>query len=109
MRNMIKKNRFLSLFFPLINTKTNEREQYDKVIEEYNEFRKELFSEAPPEITLSELFDLNQAYFHYLCAKVRPFCIDEYEAVEKVIAIIEQANQDHRKKIERYRAERGWE
>jgi hypothetical protein len=49
-----------------------------------------------------------QAYITLLCVKLKPFCVDEREVSEKVSDLLEQANQDHRKKIERYKAERGW-
>jgi Ribonuclease G/E len=98
----------VTMHFPIIDTKATEREQYDKVIEEYNEFRKEMFSEASPERLLHELQDVFQAYSNYLFQKVKPFCVDELEAAEKVIQLLDEANTEHRRKIERYRKERGW-
>lgn len=101
-------NNYVTLHFPLLLIDTTERLQYDKVVEEYNELRKELFSEAGPERMLHELQDILQAYMTLLCVKAKDWSIDEREVVDKVSELVEQANQDHRKKIERYKAERGW-
>lgn len=100
--------RYVTLHFPLLLIETDERKQYDKVVEEYNELRKELFSEAGPERMLHELQDILQAYMTLLCVKANSFTIDERETFDKVAEVLEQANQEHRKKIERYKAERGW-
>jgi hypothetical protein len=43
-----------------------------------------------------------------LCVKAKDWTIDERERMDKVVELVEQANQEHRKKIERYKAERGW-
>lgn len=99
---------YVTLHFPLLHIDTTERQQYDKVVEEYNEFRKELFTEASPERILHELQDVLQAYITLLCVKARQFSIDERETVEKVAQLVDEANCSHRKKIARYRAERGW-
>jgi Ribonuclease G/E len=99
---------YVTLHFPLLHIDTTERLQYDKVVEEYNEVRKELFSESPPEKMLHELQDIIQAYITLLCVKAKPFSVDEQEVSDRVIHLVEQANQTHRKKIERYKAERGW-
>ena len=103
------KTDYITLHFPLLHIDSNERKQYDKVIEEYNEFRKELFSESDVDRMLHELQDVVQAYLTLLVLKAKMFSIDRREAAERVAAVVEQANQDHRKKIERYKAERGWE
>ncbi len=102
------RHQYVTLHFPILHIDTTEREQYDKVVEEYNEFRKELFSESEPERMLHELQDIVQAYVTLLCVKAKPFSIDEREVADKVSDILDQANQDHRKKIERYKADRGW-
>lgn len=102
------RHQYVTLHFPILNIETTERKQYDKVVEEYNEFRKELFSESEPERMLHELQDIVQAYITLLCVKAKPFSIDDREVADKVSDVLEQANQDHRKKIERYKAERGW-
>jgi Ribonuclease G/E len=57
---------------------------------------------------LHELQDIIQAYITLLCIKAKPFSVDEREASDRVRDLVEQANQDHRKKMERYRSERGW-
>jgi hypothetical protein len=101
--------KYITLHFPLLHIDVKEREQYDKVIEEYNEFRKELFAESDVERMLHELQDVVQAYLTLLVLKAKTFSIDNTEASERVAVVVEQANQDHRKKIERYKADRGWE
>jgi hypothetical protein len=102
------KTRYVTMHFPLLLIDTDERKQYDKVVEEYNELRKELFSESGPERMLHELQDILQAYMTLLCVKAKDWTIDERERMDKVVELVEQANQEHRKKIERYKAERGW-
>jgi Ribonuclease G/E len=99
---------FVTLHFPILHIDTTETEQYDKVVEEYNEVRKELFNNSAPDRMLHELQDILQAYITLLCVKAKPFSIDEMEVSDRVRDLIEQANQDHRKKIERYKAERRW-
>lgn len=99
---------YVTLHFPLLHIEHSERQQYDKLVEEYNEFRKELFAESDIDRMLHELQDVVQAYITLLVIKAKPFSIDRRETVERVLALVEQANQDHRKKIERYKAERGW-
>lgn len=99
---------YITIHFPLLHIDTTEKLQYDKVVEEYNEVRKELFDYAPPERMLHELQDIIQAYITLLCIKAKPFSVDEREVSDRVKDLVEQANQDHRKKIERYRSERGW-
>jgi Ribonuclease G/E len=99
---------YITIHFPLLHIDTTEKLQYDKVVEEYNEVRKELFDYAPPERMLHELQDIIQAYITLLCIKAKPFSVDEREASDRVRDLVEQANQDHRKKMERYRSERGW-
>jgi Ribonuclease G/E len=99
---------FVTLHFPLLHIDTTESDQYDKVVEEYNEVRKELFNNSAPDRMLHELQDILQAYITLLCVKAKPYSIDEMEVSDRVRDLIEQANQDHRKKIERYKAERGW-
>ena len=99
---------YITLHFPVLHVDTTESLQYDKVVEEYNEVRKELFDNAEPERMLHELQDILQAYITLLCVKAKPFSIDEREVSDKVKDLVESANQEHRKKIERYRAERGW-
>ena len=99
---------YITLHFPLLHSEATESLQYDKVVEEYNEVRKELFDNAEPERMLHELQDILQAYITLLCVKAKPFSIDEREVSDKVKDLVESANQEHRKKIERYRAERGW-
>jgi Ribonuclease G/E len=99
---------YITIHFPLLHIDTTEKLQYDKVVEEYNEVRKELFDGAPPERMLHELHDIIQAYITLLCIKAKPFSVDEREVSDRVKDLVEQANQDHRKKIERYRSERGW-
>jgi Ribonuclease G/E len=101
-------NEYVTIHLPLLHIDTTENLQYDKVVEEYNELRKELFDNAPPERMLHELQDIMQAYITLLCVKLKTFCVDDREVSEKVSDLLEQANQDHRKKIERYKAERGW-
>jgi Ribonuclease G/E len=100
--------KYITLHFPVLHVDTTESLQYDKVVEEYNEVRKELFDNAEPERMLHELQDILQAYITLLCVKAKPFSIDEREVSDKVKDLVESANQEHRKKIERYRAERGW-
>ena len=99
---------YITLHFPVLHVDTTESLQYDKVVEEYNEVRKELFDNAEPERMLHELQDILQAYITLLCVKAKPFSIDEREVSDRVKDLVESANQEHRKKIERYRAERGW-
>lgn len=99
---------FVTLHFPLLHIDTTETDQYDKVVEEYNEVRKELFNNSAPDRMLHELQDILQAYITLLCVKAKPYSIDEMEVSDRVRDLVEQANQDHRKKIERYKAERGW-
>ena len=99
---------YITIHFPLLHIDTTEKLQYDKVVEEYNEVRKELFDYAPPDRMLHELQDIIQAYITLLCIKAKPFSVDEREASDRVRDLVEQANQDHRKKMERYRSERGW-
>jgi Ribonuclease G/E len=99
---------YITIHFPLLHIDTTEKLQYDKVVEEYNEVRKELFDGATPERMLHELQDIIQAYITLLCIKAKPFSVDEREVSDRVKDLVEQANQDHRKKIERYRSERGW-
>ena len=99
---------FVTLHLPLLHIETTETEQYDKVVEEYNELRKELFNNSAPDRMLHELQDILQAYITLLCVKAKPYSIDEMEVSDRVRDLIENANQDHRKKIERYKAERGW-
>lgn len=99
---------YITLHFPVLQIDTTESLQYDKVVEEYNEVRKELFDNAEPERMLHELQDILQAYITLLCVKAKPFSIDEREVSDRVKDLVESANQEHRKKIERYRAERGW-
>lgn len=98
---------YITLHFPVLHVDTTESLQYDKVVEEYNEVRKELFDNAEPERMLHELQDILQAYITLLCVKAKPFSIDEREVSDRVKDLVESANQEHRKKIERYRAERG--
>jgi hypothetical protein len=57
---------------------------------------------------LHELQDILQAYITLLCVKAKPFSMDEREVSDRVKDLVEGANQEHRKKIERYKAERGW-
>ncbi len=106
----MKKNRvdYVTLHFPLLHIETTERLQYDKVVEEYNELRKELFSESGPDKMLHELQDIMQAYLTLLCVKVKPYAVDEQEAAEKVSDLVFDANQKHRKRMERLKADRGW-
>lgn len=99
---------YATLHFPILHIDTTENEQYDKVVEEYNEVRKELFNNSAPDRMLHELQDILQAYITLLCVKAKPYSIDEIEVTDKVRGLVEEANQDHRKKIERYKAERGW-
>jgi hypothetical protein len=101
--------RYVTLHFPLLHIDIGEREQYDKVVEEYNEFRFELFSESSPERVLHELQDLVQATLSWVYVLTKTTALDDKEADDKVRAFIEQENQNHRKKIARYMAERGWE
>lgn len=99
----------VTLHFPLLHIEQSERQQYEKLVEEYNEFRKELFAESDIDRMLHELQDVVQAYMTLLVIKAKPFSIDKRETVERVLALVEQANQEHRKKIERYKVERGWQ
>lgn len=99
---------YVTLHFPILNIDTNERDQFKKLVEEYNEFRKELFAESGPERMLHELQDIVQAYVTLLCQKAKPFSVDHHETAERVIDLMDEANQEHRRKMERYRAERGW-
>jgi hypothetical protein len=99
----------INLHIPLYNVGTSEQEQYDKVIEEYNELRKEIFADAVPERVLHEMFDVVQVYAHYLFSKVRPFCQTDDEAMRKVAELIESANYEHRLKLATYAKERGWQ
>lgn len=108
MKNKPARTSYVTLHFPLLHIDTTENLQYDKVVEEYNELRKELFDNAPPNRMLHELQDILQAYITLLCVKAKPFSMDEREVADKVRDVVESANEDHRKKIERYRAERGW-
>jgi hypothetical protein len=96
------------LFFPLLHIDTTYAEQRKKLIEEYNEFRRELFTESSHARMFHELQDIVQAYLTTIYAQIRETCINDAEADEKIIALIEYLNQEHRKKIERYKAERGW-
>lgn len=100
--------KYITLHFPLLHVDTTESLQYDKVVEEYNEVRKELFDNSAPDRMLHELQDILQAYITLLCVKAKPFSVDEREVSDRVKDLVEQANQEHRKKIERYKAERGW-
>lgn len=100
--------RYVTLHFPLLHIDIGEREQYDKVVEEYNEVRKELFDESAPDRMLHELQDIIQAYLTLLCVKAKPYSVDSLEVSDRVRDLVEEANQEHRKKIERYKAERGW-
>ena len=98
----------ITLYFPLVITGKSPNEQTDKLVEEYNEFRKELFSQSGPERMLHELQDLMQAYISLLMAKALELGMDERQAREHITELLEDANHAHRKKIERYNAERGW-
>ena len=108
---MLKKTRieYATIHFPILNIDTTYKEQHAKVIDEYNEFRNELFKDAEPERLLHELQDVFQAYTTQLFVRIRPLVMDDDEARERVIALLEHCNQEHRKKIERYRADRGWQ
>jgi allophanate hydrolase subunit 1 len=107
----LKKTRteYVTLHFPLLHLDVTYAEQRKKVVEEYNEFRKELFAESSHERTLHELQDIVQAYITMMVAQVRELALDERDASERVTALVEHLNQVHRKKIERYKAERGWQ
>lgn len=107
----MKQNRteYVTMHFPQIHPGTTYREQHQKMIEEYNEFRFELFSESSPERVLHELQDLVQATLSWVYVLTKTTALDDKEADDKVRAFIEQENQNHRKKIARYMAERGWE
>jgi len=100
--------KYITIHFPLMHVDTTENLQYDKVVEEYNEVRKELFDNSAPDRMLHELQDILQAYITLLCVKAKPFSVDEREVSDRVKDLVEGANQEHRKKIERYKAERGW-
>lgn len=97
--------RYITLHFPLMHIDRTFAKQKEKVVEEYNEFRKELFGDADPERTLHELQDLVQAYITLMMTQAKPTSLDERDTEERVIQLLEQANQDHRKKMERYRAD----
>lgn len=84
-------------------------EQYQKVAEEFSELREEFVRDGSPERMLHEMQDLLQAYITLMYVQARPYCLDDHEAVEKVTMLVERENQEHRKKIERYRAELGWD
>ena len=99
---------YTPLYFPLIITGKTPREQTDKLVEEYNELRKELFAEAGPDRMLHELQDVMQAYISLLMAKALELGMDERQARAHITELLEDANQLHRKKIERYKVERGW-
>jgi Ribonuclease G/E len=103
-----KNNEYVTIHLPLLHIDTTESLQYDKVVEEYNELRKELFDNSAPDRMLHELQDILQAYITLLCVKAKPFSVDEREVSDRVKDLVEGANQEHRKKIERYKAERGW-
>jgi Ribonuclease G/E len=98
----------VTLHFPLLHLDVTYADQRKKVVEEYNEFRKELFAESSHERTLHELQDIVQAYLTMMVAQIKELAIDEQDADERVIALVEHLNQEHRKKIERYKSERGW-
>ena len=99
---------FVTLHFPILHIDTTYQKQLDKVIEEYNEFRKEIFSNAEPDRALHELQDVVQAYITLMHVRTKPTALDDQEADENVIRFFEQVNLEHRKKIERYKIDRGW-
>ena len=104
----MNRTNYVQIHFPLVITGRTPNEQMDKLVEEYNEFRKELFSQSGPERMLHEIHDIMQAYISLLTAKALELGMDERQAREHITELLEDANQAHRKKIERYKAERGW-
>lgn len=104
----MNKTQYTPLHFPLVITGDSPKKQTDKLVEEYNEFRKELFAESGPERMLHELQDMVQAYIALLMAKALELGMDETQARAHITELLEDANQAHRKKMERYKAERGW-
>ena len=90
----------VTLHFPILKIDTTVTEQEWKVMEEYKEFEHELLNRTTKERLLHELHDVVQSYLTLLALEIT----DEKELIEYV----EEQNQEHRKKIERYRAERGW-
>ena len=90
----------VTLHFPLLKIDTTVSEQEWKVMEEYKEFEHELLNKGTKERLLHELHDVVQSYLTLLALEMP----NESEMIE----FVEEQNQEHRKKIERYRAERGW-
>ena len=82
------------------------REQYMKLREELDEFQQELDLHADHDRILHELQDVVQAYITLMVLEAKK--TEQENAVDMVVETLVEANQDHRKKIERYKAERGW-
>lgn len=99
---------YVTLHFPILHIESTLKEQESKVIEEYNEFKKELFRGSAPDRMLHELQDIMQAYITLLYLQTKPTSLDDREADQRVADLIERENQKHRRKMEQYRAERGW-
>lgn len=87
-------------FFPLVHPQVSIDEQRKKVLEEIDEFMSEIQSGKCIKSMAAELNDVYQSFVTLVGMVL--------ENDDEVIAFIEDGNMEHRKKIERYKVERGW-
>jgi hypothetical protein len=100
----------INIHMPLYNVGTSEQEQYDKVLEEFDELKTELSGGAEDiDRVLHEMFDVIQSIAHLRFVEIRPSCQTDDEAMRKVTELIESANYEHRLKLATYAKERGWQ
>jgi hypothetical protein len=94
------------LGFPVLDTKTTISEQWFKVLEEFEEVRQEIESvEIDHERVISEMQDLIQAMVSLEYSMAKQLGMKEH-FVQKRFDIW---NNRHLEKMQRYKAERGWD
>ena len=95
-------------YFPIINPPGSIDDQRKKVMEELDEFMDEIRIGSSLEDMAAELNDVYQAFITLVyMTHLKEYTNTSY-AIYDTIQFIEDANKEHRAKIERYKAERGW-
>ena len=100
MKTEVKRTNHASAFFPVFRPKVDIDSQRMKVLEEIDEFLCEVQSGKSIKLMAEELNDAYQAFVTMVGMVL--------EDDDAVIEFIEEMNQNHRMKMERYKAERGW-
>lgn len=98
--------KFITLGFPILDTKTTISEQWFKVLEEFEEVRQEIESgEVDHELVISEMQDLIQAMISLEYSMAKQLGMKQHFVQQR----FDMWNNRHLEKMNKYKSERGWE